>query len=56
MLALDQELYDYVLISRPQRSCKTSFAISPIFVMKRLRPSLPPWPHSVDSQPQKDHS
>ena len=42
MLALDQELYDYVLISRPQRSCKTSFAISPIFVMKRLRPSLPP--------------
>lgn len=43
MLALDQGLYDHddhVLISCHRD--KTGFKISPIFMMKRLRPNLPP--------------
>lgn len=37
-----QGLYDHVLISCPQQFCKTGFMISPISLMKRLRPSLRP--------------
>lgn len=56
MLALDQRLYDHGLIVCLQRSCKTDFTISPIFLMKRLRPSLLPLPHPIGSLPQKDQS
>lgn len=51
--ALGQGLYDHVLISCPLRSGKTAFMISPIFPMKRLRPSLLPLPHPADSQPHR---
>lgn len=55
-LALDQGLYDYVLISGPQQSCKTGFMISPTFLMKRLRPRLPPLAPPYRVPPQKDQS